>query len=101
MLEATLTGASYVAGVANKTDGAIIANGTPALIDAIMSACEQDKRLREMLYGMTQTSAYMNIAIAASAIVIPILINHNLIPNVLLPTPKAETNGQYVHQPTK
>lgn len=63
-------------------DGTVISLGAPALIDAIIVLCQQDKEVRAFFLSLTTGSAYANVVIASLPIIIGILANHNLIPPI-------------------
>ena len=57
------------------------------LIEAILKLAEQDKNVRDMLLSLGNGSAYTNVVVAALPMVIAVLANHNLIPNLFKMAP--------------
>lgn len=86
----TASGLMGAAGGKIALDGVIIRQGSPALIDALIVLCEQDKHVREFFISLGTGSAYANVVIAAMPMVIGIMANHNLIPPIFgTPAPVA------------
>ena len=63
-----------------RQDGVIIANNCGPLIDSLGELAKQDVRVRRVLGRLVTGSAWGSVALAASAIVLPVLANHNLLP---------------------
>lgn len=66
--------------LANEFDGKVIANGAPNLASALMKPAETNPKVRAALTKVADGGAWGAVIIAASAIVIPILANHQLLP---------------------
>jgi hypothetical protein len=65
------------------------------LIEAIVKLAEQDKNVRDMLLSLGSGSAYTNVVVAALPMIIAVLANHNLIPNIFKAVPaEALPNAQ-------
>ncbi len=60
------------------------------LIEAIVKLSEQDKNVRDMLLSLGSGSAYTNVVVAALPMIIAVLANHNLIPNIFKAAPAPE-----------
>lgn len=66
--------------MANAADGAAVINGTPGLAKALANTAERNPKLRAMLENMTSGFAYSELVTASAVIIVPILANHNLLP---------------------
>lgn len=74
--------ASTLTSFANKTDAMLIQQHSAVIIDSIIELSKQDKGVRTFLLSMSETSAWGNVCMASLPLVIAILANHNLIPNL-------------------
>ncbi len=77
----------------------VVEEHTPNLITATMQLAEHDRKVRTYLAGLAQQSAYLNVAVAGSAIVLGIMANHNLLPPMFNPVP-VNPNDQQVSNGT-
>lgn len=84
----------------NEEDGATVIKGSPNLAKALANASEKNPKLRSFLEKLTTGAAYTELVIAVSAIVLPILANHNLLPAKLAVAMAgvAETQGADTEQ---
>ena len=85
---------SLAAGMFNARDGRIIDRGTDRLVTALIHLAEQDKRVYLLLQNLAVGGAYSEVTIAALAIIIPIMVNHNLLPPLFAITvPEDDTSA--------
>ena len=70
-------------------DGQAILNGSPALAQSLVGAAEHNPKVRRALETFVTAGAWAGVASAVLAIAIPILQNHNVIPAIPFPMPKA------------
>jgi hypothetical protein len=66
--------------MANQVDGAAIINGTPGISSALANTAENNPKLRKMLESLTAGFAYSELIAASAVIIVPILANHNMLP---------------------
>lgn len=78
--------------VLNRVDGKIVMDGGPNLVTALVDLAEEDKSIRRYLDFLSKPGKYGPLVLASAAIVIPILANHNLLPQFFLPSGE-ESNG--------
>lgn len=79
-LEVFFSSVGIAVTMANQQDGAAIINGTPGLASALANTAENNPKLRKMLENMTTGFAYSELIAASAVIIVPILANHNLLP---------------------
>lgn len=79
-LTALFEGAGKMVGYFDQFDGMIISGGSPALVDALCRASQQNAALRAYLASLVHVSAWGDVTMAAAFIIIPILAHHNLLP---------------------
>lgn len=84
-----LTADSHVISPINTVTGNAN-DSSQELIEAIIKLAEQDKNVRDMLLSLGNGSAYTNVLVAALPMIIAILANHNLIPNIFGATKVSE-----------
>lgn len=66
----------------NQFDGTCILNGSGQLSTSLVAVAETNPRVRRTLENMVQTGAWAGVAMAAASIVLPIMANHNIIPQL-------------------
>ncbi len=78
---------TIAAGVAfvNIDDAQAISNGAARLASELVELGKMDKKYRGYLEMLTKPGKYGGVLIATGAIVLPIAINHNLIPQLRIP----------------
>ncbi len=64
----------------NEFDGTHIELNSPKFVQAVCRAARQDAKLRNTLLSMVHVSAMGDIVMAGVALMLPIMINHGLIP---------------------
>lgn len=64
----------------NQVDGTVILQGAPNLAESLDALAREDERVRRVLERMLTGSAWGGVFMAAGAIVLPIMDNHNLLP---------------------
>lgn len=74
-----------IAGAFNRRDGEIIVAGMPAFAESLVAVAETDPKVRKALEALVTGGAWSQVAMAGSAIAIPIAQNHGWIPS---PKPK-------------
>ena len=67
----------------NQFDGMAIIKGSGDLADSLAELAKGNERIRQALEMMVTTSGYAGVATALGGILVPILINHGVIPDVL------------------
>lgn len=77
-----LQGISLGVSFINDADGQIISKGAADLAHELTELGKVDKRFRSMLESIAAPGKYGGLLLASGAIVIPIAINHNLIPQL-------------------
>lgn len=73
---AILTGAGIAVLAFNEADGTAIIEGAPALAESLAKVAEKNRRVAKALDSLTETSDWAAVAMAAGAIVVPIVRNH-------------------------
>ena len=68
---------------ANEKDAQIIARQSPAVVDACVNLARQDEKFRAMLLAMLTGGAYTQLTIAIIGLILPILANHKLLPEMV------------------
>ena len=66
----------------NADDGQIISQGAADLAHELVELGKVDKRMRGILESMAAPGKYGGLMLASGAIIIPIAMNHNLIPQL-------------------
>lgn len=79
-LEAFLVTVSIGVSVADATDGAIVANGAPALAQAWAKLAAKNPKVDAALRNLMAGSAYSEVVVATAMVVLPIMAHHNLLP---------------------
>lgn len=69
----------------NQFDGTCILNGAPGLSTALVGVAETNPAVRNALQKFVSAGAWAQVASATAAIVLPILMNHNVIPPIKIP----------------
>ncbi len=64
----------------NPADGTAILNGTPGLAAALAKVAEQNSRIAKVIDAVNEGGAWLEVTVAAAAIVLPILANHGALP---------------------
>jgi len=82
-LEEVFTVIGTVVVTRNQFDGMTIIKGSGNLADALVELSKGNDRVRKALEAMVTTSGYASVAAALGGILVPILINHGVIPDVL------------------
>lgn len=82
----------FGAGVAfvNPDDGKVIAKGGPAVSHELVELARVDKRLRPYLEWIAAPGKYGPLAMALAYVTLPIMANHNLLPQFIIPMIVAE-----------
>lgn len=88
-----LTGIAAGVAFVNVDDAAAISDGAARLAHELVELGRIDKKYREYLEALTKPGKYGGVLIATGAIVLPIAINHNLIPQLNIPFVKQEDNN--------
>ena len=63
-------------------DGAVLDEKLPAVIHELVELAKTDRRLRKYLEYLATPGKYAPLTLACISVVIPIMANHNLIPNL-------------------
>ena len=66
----------------NAADGEIFSQGAASLAHELVELGKVDKRMRSILESMAAPGKYGGLLIASGSIIIPIAMNHNLIPQL-------------------
>jgi hypothetical protein len=74
-------GMSKLVGNFDQFDAFCISTNSPGFVDAVCRAAKTDSRMRGWLLSMVHVSAYSDIALYASMMLVPILLHH--FPNLL------------------
>lgn len=69
----------------NPVDGKIIAEGAPAVAHELVELGRQDKQWRQYLERITKPGKYGGLTVAVAMIVIPVMANHKLLPQFVIP----------------
>lgn len=77
-----LQGISLGVSFLNDVDGQIISNGAADLAHELVELGKVDRRMRSMLESIAAPGKYGGLILASGAIIVPIAINHNLIPQL-------------------
>jgi len=77
----------------NEVDGFILQTNGPAVIHELVELAKDDKTLQKYLLWIASPGKYGPLAMACSALIIPILANHNFF-GVLSAFKPAETGGE-------
>lgn len=64
----------------NKFDGTVILNGTPQLAHSLVELADVNPNVRRALEASVSGAAWLGVAVAAAAIIIPIAANHGALP---------------------
>lgn len=83
-------GVSFV----NENDGVAILNGSETLASELVELARNDRTYRTYLEWFTKPGKYGGVLIASGAIVIPILANHNLLPQLKIPFGNTNTEDK-------
>lgn len=68
----------------NPADATIVAQGGPAVTKALVDLGRTDKKLRRYLELLAAPGKYGPLTMAVLGIVVPVMVNHNLIPQIQL-----------------
>lgn len=63
-------------------DGAVLDEKMPAVIHELVELAKTDRRLRKYLEYLATPGKYAPLTMALIAVIIPIMSNHNMIPNL-------------------
>lgn len=66
----------------NPVDGSIIIDKGTGVVDALCLVAKEDEQVRKALLMLTTGTVYTQLAIAVLALIVPILANHRLVPEV-------------------
>lgn len=66
--------------IANPTDGAIIIQGSERLAEALNNLAKENDRVYRALSAMIEVSVWGEVGGAVLAIVLPIMVNHDVLP---------------------
>lgn len=69
-------GVSFV----NEYDGSVITTGGAGIAHELVELAKTDKKLRERLELVTKPGKYGPLTLAVASVVLPIMANHNLLP---------------------
>lgn len=76
----------------NELDGKIIANGAPAVVDELVKLGQVDKQWRRWLEAASKPGKYGGLILAVgSTMVLPIMANHNALPQFRFTPPEQPT----------
>lgn len=75
----------------NPADGKVIAKGGPAVAHELVELARIDKRFRPYLEWLAAPGKYGPLTLATAALVLPIMANHGLVPQFVIPIIEAET----------
>lgn len=89
-LEEFLTTTGTLVAVLNPNDGAAIVAGAPRLAAALNNVAKDNADVYRALERMLTGSAWGGVIVAAGAIIVPIMANHNLLPFTLPNGPQWE-----------
>lgn len=79
--------------VINAIDGQTVMMGGPALVNALVDLAEEDKQIRKYLDFLSGPGKYGPLLLATLGIVVPILANHHLLPQIFLNLSGQEPSG--------
>lgn len=68
----------------NPADGSAVAAGGPAVSKALVDLGRTDKKLRRYLEMVATPGKYGPLILASLGIIVPVMVNHNLIPQIQL-----------------
>lgn len=77
-------GLGYGIRLVNPEDGRIIADNGPAVIHELVELAKTDTQLRKPLELLATPGKYGPLTLAIGAVVVPILANHGLLPQIQL-----------------
>jgi len=69
----------------NPADGKVIAKGGPAVAHEVVEIARQNKSWRPYLEWIAAPGKYGPLTFALAAMLIPVMVNHNLLPQFILP----------------
>jgi hypothetical protein len=76
----TLQGAGAMLMAVDKFDGLVIVQGSPKLVDALISMAEVNPQFRKFLESGTKSVVWLQLGTALAAIVVPIAAHHRMLP---------------------
>lgn len=79
-LTQTLQGAGAMLMAVDQFDGLVIVQGTPKLVDALISMAEVNPDFRRFLESGTKSVVWLQLGTAVAAIAVPIAARHRLLP---------------------
>lgn len=82
-LVTNLTSLGIMVGMVNQADGLAIVQGAPAFCEALAALADESPKVRAGLESALSGGAVLKVCAAGSAIVLPIMANHGLIPAAL------------------
>lgn len=77
----------------NEYDGTVITTGGPAIAHELVELAKTDKKLRERLEFLTKPGKYGPLSLAIASVVLPIMANHNLLPQFRIGTGNENDEG--------
>jgi hypothetical protein len=84
----------------NQYDGTVIANGAPDVAHEIVEIAKTHKPWRKPLELICTPGEYGRLAFALLTVALPIMVNHNLIPQIVLPFVGADAPPAKPDRPT-
>lgn len=91
---ANVAGIAQIVGMFNQFDGAVIAQGSPYLARSVADVAARDPKVRKAIEHAMSNLGWGQVIAAVMAIAIPIMVNHQVIPN------PAERSARQQGQPT-
>ena len=79
-LTQTLQGAGAMLMAVDQLDGLVIIQGSPKLVDALISMAEVNPEFRKFLESGTKSVVWLQLGTAVAAIAVPIAARHRLVP---------------------
>lgn len=76
----TLQGAGAMLMAVDKFDGLVIVQGSPKLVDALISMAEVNPDFKRFLESGTKSVVWLQLGTAIAAIAVPIAAHHKLLP---------------------
>lgn len=80
-ITANVAGIAQIVAMFNQYDGACIANGAPFLGASVADVAARDPKVRKALERAMASMGWGQVVAAVGMIVVPILVNHGIMPN--------------------
>lgn len=97
ILEEKLTehfiGLSMMVSMVDEFDGAVLANGSPRLASAYTKLAAENPKVKKALEGMMEASAWGEVIIATTMVVVPIAKHHGITIRLPKRANLADSNG--------